>query len=105
MYPIKPPGQEKAHKVRRFPYVILPMVMPKEGIPEGSLFMEAIVFSLSPYPASKVLDDYCGTKGLDSSKFKCHRVVFSKDLRREGKGTLSIQRNGDGFHGRIDWRR
>ena len=104
VFPVGTSDSERKPKVRRFPYIILPLDMPKEGIPEGSLYMETLVFSLSPYPAEKVLTDYCGTKGLDSSKFRCHPVVFAKDMRQQGRGTISIHRNGDRFHGRINWR-
>ena len=104
MYPIEASGQEKPSKVRRYPFIILPLDMPKDGIPEGSFYMESLVFSLSPYPPAKVLADYCKFKGLDSSKFVCHPVVFAKDLRREGKGTLCIRRDGDRFRMGVNWR-
>ena len=67
--------------------------------------MEALVFSLIQNPPEKVLADYCKFTGLDPSKFRCHPVVFSKVLRRDGKGTISMQRDGDQFRGRINWRR
>ena len=105
MYPIGESSVDKGPKVRRYPYIILAVDPPKCELPEGSLYMEAIVFSLSPYPASKVLADYCEVKKLNTDKYHCHPVVFAKDLRREGTGTLCIRREGDGFHGRIDWRR
>ena len=95
----------KKPKVRRYPYIIVPLEPPSSPIPDGALYMETLVFSLHQYPASKVLDDYCGTKGLDVSKFKCHPVVFAKDLGREGKGTLCIRRDGDVFRGGINRRR
>ena len=91
--------------MRRYPYLILPLVMPKEGIPEGSLFMESLVFSLTRHPPEKVLADYCKFKGLDSSKFVCHPVVFAKDMRQQGTGTISIQRNGYRFRMGVNWRR
>ena len=105
MFPIGPPGQGKPGKVRRYPYLIVPIEPPKDGIPDGAIFMETLVFSLSPYPAEKVLADYCGTKGLDSSKFRCHPVVFAKDMRQQGTGTISIHRNGDRFRMGVNWRR
>lgn len=95
----------KKPKVRRYPYIIVPLEPPSSPIPDGALYMETLVFSLHQYPASKVLDDYCKAKGLDSSKFVCHPVVFAKDLKRNGKGTLCIQRGAEGFRGRINWRR
>ena len=105
MFPIGPPSQGKPSKVRKFPFVILPLDTPKESIPEGSLYMESLVFSLIQHPPERVLSDYCKFKGLDSSKFVCHPVVFAKDMRQQGTGTISIHRNGDRFHGRINWRR
>lgn len=105
MYPIGPPSQGKPSKVRKFPYVILPLDMPKEGIPEGSLYMESLVFSLIQHPPEKVLADYCKFKGLDVSKFKCHPVVFAKNMRQQGTGTISIHRNGDRFRMGVNWRR
>lgn len=104
MYPIGESGVDKRPKVRRYPFVIQPLDMPKEGIPEGSLYMESLVFSLIQHPPEKVLADYCKFKKLDSSKFVCHPVVFARDMRQQGTGTISIQRNGDRFLGRINWR-
>lgn len=95
-------GQEL--KVRRHPYVIVPVDPPASPIPDGAMYLEGLVFSLKPYPAEKVLGDYCKFKGLDSGKFKCHPVVFAKDLRREGKGALCIHQDGDRFLGRINRR-
>ena len=94
----------KKPKVRRYPYIIVPLEPPSSPIPDGALYMETLVFSLSPYPASKVLADYCQVKKLDADKYRCYPVVFAKDLRREGKGTLCIRRDGDRFDGRINWR-
>ena len=105
VFPVGTSDSGQKPKVRRYPYIILPLDMPKEGIPNGSMYMEAIVFSLSPYPASKVLADYCQVKKLDADKYRCYPVVFAKGLRREGKGTLSIRRDGERFRGRINWRR
>ena len=105
MFPIGSPSQGKPSKVRKFPFVIVPLDPPKDGIPEGSLYMESLVFSLIQHPPERVLSDYCKFKGLDVGKFKCHPVIFAKDLRRDGKGTLCIRRDGDRFHGRINWRR
>ena len=104
MYPVEPPGQGKASKVRRYPYIILPVDPPKCELPEGSLYMESLVFSLIQHPPERVLFDYCKFKKLDSSKFVCRPVVFAKDIRQQGTGTIGIQRNGDRFHGRINWR-
>ena len=105
MYPIGESSVDKGPKVRRYPYIILPIEPPDCGaVLEGSLYMEAIVFSLSPYPASKVLADYCEVKKLNADKYHCHRVVFSKDLRQEGTGTLCIRRDGDGFRMGVNWR-
>ena len=105
VFPVGTSDSGQKPKVRRYPYIILPLHIPKEGIPEGSFIMESLVFSLIQHPPEKVLADYCKFKGLDSSKFVCHPVVFAKDLRREGKGTLCIRRDGDRFHGRINRRR
>lgn len=105
VFPVGPPGQGKPSKVRRFPYIILPLDTPKDGIPEGSLFMESLVFSLIRHPPEKVLADYCKFNGLDSSKFVCSPVVFAKDIRQQGTGTISIQRNGDRFRMGVNWRR
>ena len=105
MYPIKASGQGKPSKVRRFPYIILPVDPPKGEVPAGSMYMEAIVFSLNRHPPEKVLADYCETKALDAAKYRCHPVVFAKDMRRQGQGTLCIQRDAEGFLGRINWRR
>ena len=104
MYPIKPPGHGQARKVRRYPYIIVPLGPPSSPIPVGAIFLETLVFALEPYPVEKVLFDYCKIKGLDSSKFVCHPVVFAKDLRREGKGTLCIRRDGDRFRMGVNWR-
>ena len=104
MYPIEASGQEKPSKVRRYPFIILPLHMPQEGIPEGSFYIESLVFSLSPYHSARVLADYCKFKKLDSSKFVCHPVVFAKNMRQQGPGTISIRRDGDRFHGRINRR-
>ena len=105
VFPVGTSDSGRKPKVRRFPYIILPLDMPKEGIPEGSLYMESLVFSLIQHPPERVLFDYCKFKGLDSSKFACHPVIFAMDMRREGKGTLCIRRDGEGFRGRINWRR
>ena len=102
MYPIEASGQEKPSKVRRYPFIILPLDMPKDGIPEGSFFMESLVFSLIQHPPEKVLADYCKFKKLDSSKFVCHPVVFARDMRQQGTGTISIQRNGDRFQAKVN---
>jgi hypothetical protein len=104
MFPIGTSGSDQGPKVRRFPFIIIPIDSPDCAVPDGSLLMESIVFSLSPYPAEKVLGDYCRIKGLDAGKYVCHPVVFFKDLKREGKGELCIRREGDEFHGRINWR-
>ena len=104
MYPIEASGQEKPSKVRRYPFIILPLHMPQEGIPEGSFYIESLVFSLSPYHSARVLADYCKFKKLDSSKFVCHPVVFARDMRQQGTGTISIQRNGDRFQAKVNWR-
>ncbi len=105
MYPIENTGVGKGLKVRRFPYIIVPVDPPKEEVPAGSLFMESLVFCLIQHPPEKVLADYCETKALDATKYRCHPVVFAKDLRRDGKGMINIERIVDGFHGRINWRR
>lgn len=105
VFPVGTSDSGQKPKVRRYPYIILPLDMPKEGIPEGSFFMESLVFSLSPYPPAKVLADYCKFKGLDVGKFKCHPVIFAKNMRQQGTGTISIRRDGERFRGRINWRR
>ncbi len=68
------------------------------------MHMEALVFSPIQKPPEKVLDDYCKFNGLDSSKFVCHPVVFAKGIRRDGKGTISIQRDGNGYRVGVRWR-
>ena len=103
MYPIEPPGHGKIPIGKRHPYIIIPVAPSSSPVPEGAMLMEAIVFSLSPYSGSKVLADYCAHKGLDADKYRCHPVVFVKDLKA-GKGTISIHQNGDRFLGRINWR-
>jgi hypothetical protein len=103
MYPVEPLKPNERPKIRRYPYVIVPVDPPKCEIPEGHLYMESLVFSLIQHPAEKVLADYCKFKKLDSSKFVCRPITFAKDLRK-GKGALCIQQDGDRFRGRIDWR-
>lgn len=104
VFPVGTSDSGQKPKVRRYPYIILPLDMPKEGIPEGSFFMESLVFSLIQHPPRKVLADYCKFKGLDSSKFVCHPVVFGKNMRQQGPGAISIQRNGDRFRMGVNWR-
>ena len=105
MFPVGEPRVGKGPRVRRFPYIIMHIAQPKHPIPDDEMYMESLVFSLEPYPASKVLADYCKVKKMEASKFHCHPVVFSKDMRREGAGTLCIRRDGDVFRGGINWRR
>ena len=104
MFPTGTSDSEQGPKARRFPYLIVPLDPPTTPISGGAMYMEALVFALEPYPPEKILADYCEAKGLDAERFNCHPVTFAKDLR-EGKGTLSIRRDGDVFRGRINWRR
>ena len=105
MFPLGTSDSGQRPKVRRFLYIVLPLETPSSPGPEGAMYMEALVFAMEPYPVEKVLSDYCIFNGLDSSKFVCHPVVFATGMRREGKGTISIQRDGDVFRGGINWRR
>lgn len=105
VFPVGTSDSGQKPKVRRYPYIIRPIDLPKCEIPEGSLFMESLVFSLIQHPPEKVLADYCKFKKLDSKKFRCHPVVFAKDLRQQGTGTISIHRNGDRFRMGVNWRR
>lgn len=104
MFPLGTSDSGQRPKVRRFLYIVLPLETPSSPVPEGAMHMEALVFSLIQNPPEKVLADYCKFTGLDPSKFCCHPVVFAKGIRREGQGTISIQREGDVFHGRVNWR-
>ena len=104
VFPVGTSDSGQKPKVRRYPYIILPLHIPKEGIPEGSFIMESLVFSLIQHPPEKVLADYCKFKKLDSSKFVCRPVVFARDMRQQGTGTISIQRNGDRFQAKVNWR-
>lgn len=105
MFPLGTSDSGQRPKVRRFVFIIAPRALPSRTVPDGAIFMESLVFALEPYPVDKVLSDYCNFNGLDSSKFVCHSVVFATGMRREGKGTISIQRDGNQFRGRINWRR
>lgn len=96
--------QGKSSKVRRFPYIIVPLDPPTTPIPADAIYLETLVFALEPYPVEKVLSDYCKIKKLDVEKFRCHSVVFAKDMRQQGTGTLHIQRDGDGFRMGVNWR-
>ena len=104
MYPIGTPDAEKKSGVRRYPYIIVPLDPPTTPIPADAIYLETLVFALEPYPVEKVLSDYCKIKKLDVEKFRCHSVVFAKDMRQQGTGTLNIQRDGDGFRMGVNWR-
>ena len=104
MIPLGTSDSSQNPKVRRFLFIIVPREPPSRPVPEGAMHMEALVFSLIQNPPEKVLADYCKFTGLDPSRFRCHPVVFSKVLRRNGKGTISIQRDGNGYRMGVRWR-
>lgn len=104
MFPLGTSDSGQRPKVRRFLYIVLPLEPPSSPVFEGAMHMEALVFSPIQKPPEKVLDDYCKFNGLDSSKFVCHPVVFAKGIRRDGKGTISIQRDGNGYRVGVRWR-
>ena len=103
MFPLGTSDSTQWPKVRRFLYIVLPLEPPSRPVPEGAMHMEALVFSLIQNPPEKVLADYCAQTELCPERFNCSPVVFAKD-QREGKGTLRIRRDGNQFHGRINWR-
>ena len=93
MLPVGTSDSGQARGVRRYPFVIVPIDAPTIPTPDGTMYMEALVFAPEPYPVEKVLSDYCARKELNPDKFRCSAVVFAKD-QREGKGTLRIRRDG-----------
>ena len=96
----------RPRKVHQQLYLIQP-ADPPQGVPAGAVSIEALVFSPSPRPPGDVLKGYCETQGLDMGKFRCRKVIISKDnLRREGRGTLRIlDENGKTLKARIEWDR
>lgn len=103
MIPVGTSASGQRRGVRRCPYIIISIDVPTTPIPDDAMYMEALVFALVPHPPQKVLADYCAQTELCPERFNCSPVVFAKD-QREGKGTLRIRRDGNQFHGRINWR-
>ena len=103
MIPVGTSNSAQKSKVRRYPYIIVPVDPPSHPIPEGTTYMQALVFSLRRLPPDEILSGFCRTMGLDSARYTCTAVVFDRDLAREGKGRLSVRRDGDRYVMEIRW--
>lgn len=102
MYPVEPSGLPSRRGMKH-PYLILPVEHPAVPLPAGTIYVEALLFSLRPYPPAKILRDYCKIKKQDAGKFVCHAVVFQNDFKRDGRGRLSIHKDGDGYRMEVEW--